>query len=234
VNAEHTPVALTERPVRGDHALKRQAETLIGFTCREMQYGTAWVGRSDDLVLPRANVWDDPTKARLLLREDVKRPLSTDHEIWPTVFDFSFELDGKLGCLFAYDIWVNLAFLRGQLAATELTVREWWLVGITAPQKHCLRGTVWETLPGAIPAEPDSRWDCLGYDVSDQYLVSGVSHCFSDILPDFSDIKMGWGKLLNEHHLFDDIRQAVMYKTFLNKRIPSHAPFLIFGLWRIR
>jgi len=37
--------------------------------------------------------------------------------------------------------------------------------------------------------------------------------------------------LLNEHHLFNEIDPARLFKEWADRRVPEHAPFFVFGLY---
>lgn len=61
----------------------------------------------------------------------------------------------------------------------------------------------WKTdVPATIPALRAEAWSLLGYDVSDRWLLSGLSNC--GFLPgeDIQAFREKWSDQLSDHHLF--------------------------------
>lgn len=212
-------------------------EKLLGFTAREMwSYpGAAWVGET-----LHPNYWTPLRKNEYLLRDDVKRPLSTSYGVWPTVFGFNagIQMGGPDHSGFVQDLWSNLDELvkAVQLEWSSAPKRH-WVIAVTLLWGECnqeVRKTWASVFEPVFPPAPSSEWQFLGYDVSDRYLLSGLSYCLSSRLPDFSRLKGEWGVHLNEYHLFEDRRKAVDFRSMIDGLIDQHAPFSIYGLWRVQ
>jgi hypothetical protein len=96
----------------------------------------------------------------------------------------------------------------------------------------------------AEPAEPEQSWTLLGYDVADGSLISGLSNC--GYTPGDSDprieearqaahrLRERWVPKLNEHHLFRDQDPAFAFADVTNTRVPDHAPFHVYSLYRLQ
>jgi len=91
-------------------------------------------------------------------------------------------------------------------------------------------------LPPVNPEQRAPDWVLLGYDVADQWMLSGLSNCgFRPGLDDAPSLRAEWGPRLNEFHLFPDIDDAFLFKRFSDERLRSdHAPFFVFGLWIVK
>ncbi|HEY7417168.1 MAG TPA: hypothetical protein VH593_18420 [Ktedonobacteraceae bacterium] len=85
------------------------------------------------------------------------------------------------------------------------------------------------------PLVRDGSWELLGYDVADQFLLSGLTNCgFDKMTEALEAIRQKYVPTLNQYHLFDEIEQAAEYKTFSDERVEEHAPFSVFGIWCIK
>jgi len=75
----------------------------------------------------------------------------------------------------------------------------------------------------------DDMWKCVGYDVCDATLLSGLLNCGYQA-QDKEKYK-ATALELNEWHLFRTPRQAEAYAELSNGRIPEHQPFGVFGVY---
>jgi hypothetical protein len=83
------------------------------------------------------------------------------------------------------------------------------------------------------PERPERGWDLLGYDVADGAWFCGLSNCA--YTPDEPvTLRESWAPELNEHHLFHDREPAFGFVEVTNARVPEHAPFHVYGLYRVR
>jgi hypothetical protein len=86
-----------------------------------------------------------------------------------------------------------------------------------------------------IPALRDPAWALLGYDVCDQWLLSGLSNCgYGTNESEIQILRETYTSDLNEHHLFDALKPAVDFMHLSDERVPEHAPFFVFGIWLIK
>lgn len=206
--------------------MKTSTEYLLGFDAR---------------YAPPASfdTWSSSRKAQFLLRQDIVAPLSTDNSVWPSVFDYT--AGSALNTLFPpawtganVGMWDNLERLTSCLHKNSaLLTTPVWIIATT----WFIREPFHETRdvgPYPEPTMPPSRskiWTLLGYDISDGSLLSGLTNCgYSPA--EAQTLSTGWGSVLNHYHLFGSRKNAFKFATVANARVPEHAPFFVYGLWR--
>lgn len=90
----------------------------------------------------------------------------------------------------------------------------------------------WDQYAGRLtPPALSEGSTLLGYDVSDDYLLSGLSNCGYE--GDAAALRKQWAALLNENHLFWEIEAAKAFAEMTDHRVEEHAPFWVFGLYAI-
>ncbi len=202
-------------------------ERIIGYDAREY-----WV--------PVEQSWSEERKQGFLYRLDVLKPLSVDTLVWPTIFESEGRPEpwGRIGF---QNCWADLLDLRhaATLAFQEKSMRAWRTVAITLlldPYNQDEQELWSSRLPPVNPEQRGTDWVFLGYDVADQWMLSGLSNCgFRAGLDDVTALRAEWGPKLNEFHLFPDIDAAFLFKRFSDERLPDdHAPFFVFGLWIVK
>lgn len=222
----------------------RDDERLVGFDAREW-----W----RDF---RA-AWSQERRGWFLLRADVDKPLSTDTSVWPSIFDLA---DSRVGYLPAeppallapparpgpvQQMWAELDALRDHLrAAGETRVPPHRLVGValvaSASPKPDLE-TWTRPLPdhparlveeAVAPSTPRSGWSSLGFDVSDAWLLSGLSNCGYSA-SELAGLRGEFGPHLNRHHLFDEAGPAARFARLRSGQVTEHAPFFVYRIWSI-
>lgn len=185
-----------------------------------------------------ACLWPDDRKRTSLFRLDVIRPLSVDPEIWPSVVGTSGALDRPEWTGPVQDLWDDLGRLRfyvnGRRHALEGT---FWFIAVAVVPASCGREglSLWaDRVSEMEPPSIQPEWVSLGYDVADEYLESGLSNrVFRPGLDDAEELRATWGGELNEHHLFRSAAVAVEFASLADKRSPEHAPFCVYGIWRV-
>jgi hypothetical protein len=214
-------------------------EKVLGFDIRER-----W--------LPPHLLWDAGRRRTFLLREDVRKPLSTDTLVWPSVFD-----TGKGHSLPAQKreqlhltgipipewiganagIWDNL--VRMHRSFSVFTAENW-----VASRPFTVLAITWLVAPGVhagdfgpypeptVPAIRDPAWQLLGFDVSDGSLTSGLSNC-GYIGDEKEQLRRSWAPNLNVHHLFAEAEPAFRFREITDQRVSEHAPFFVFGLYSV-
>ncbi len=180
-----------------------------------------------------------------LLRPEVAWPLSTDYMVWPTVFDKGgddhwCEHVGSGSSL--QDLWGSLDELKAALAA-ELPAGDWpagsyQLIAVARMFINHSGPLTWPGHPDAFhgpidPPEIDEAWEFLGYDVSDNWLLSGLSNCLSANDPEYAKWEEWFAIKLNDHGLFTEIDDAVEFTGAIDEKVKEHAPFAPYGIWRL-
>ncbi len=204
----------------------RSNELLLGFDAREMG-------------LDPQEYWSDSRKKMYLLRYDVVRPLSTDTSVWRDVFaaDTSLQRPQWTGPI--QSLWDNLATFQEYLdTAWSDRALPYWIIAVTLQEDvHDSEDLLeWYARASNInPSLRDPAWTFLGYDVSDQWLLSGLSNCgYGTNESEIQSFRETYASSLNEHHLFDSIKPAVDFMHFSDERVREHAPFFVFGIWLIK
>lgn len=189
----------------------RHHERLLGFDARSLAV--------------QRQAWPPARRSTFLLRQSVEQPLSTDPLVWPRVIS---ESEGGLSTrivepdLTLFQQRLRRIDYRAPCAVIALSI-------VPVPlDPDSLRA-----LAAPEPSTVDGGWSHLGYDVSDEGLLSGLSNCgYGD--GEVSALRAEWGPDLNDHHLFRDAARALKFRTITDERVPEHAPFFVYGLYEVR
>lgn len=163
--------------------------------------------------------WTAERRTIYLLRHDVASVRSVDPDVWvrppglpsaPRPEPESVGLRSHLSDL--------LAAASGLDLAGAVTVR------ITELDEDA------QTAESAGPGS--ARYDLLGYDVADYYLMSGLANCgYSP--EEAASLAPDWAPLLNEWHLFGNPADATAFAAVTAERVPEHAPFYAYGVYQL-
>jgi hypothetical protein len=205
-------------------------ERLLGFDAREM-----WLG---------SGLWNAERRRKYLLRRDVEKPLSTDVLVWPSLFGNGLpdsdreELRIDEAQLPAFrgpydDLWQDLKELEPHRARLGQDGRHpHWVIAVTRVICARLAGHANGLTEDAPLFGKEQSREFLGYDVSDNGLLSGLSNCgYSP--GEARSLRSRWGKRLNRYHLFDEQEAALTFRSVTEKRVPEHVPFFVYGLWLV-
>ena len=191
-------------------------ELLLGFDRR--------VGGNSD-------AWDAKRREQFLLHVDVVQPLSTDTTVWPSVLDSDLR---PPNCVGHQTLWNDLVCLESSSPSSDPDSS--WLIAVTL---HLAKNSPkemshWKSeVSPTSPAIRAEAWSLLGYDVADQWLLSGLSNC--GFLPgdDIKALRREWSSKLNQNHLFNRLENAMEFKDLSDQRTVEHSPFFVFGIWSI-
>ena len=162
--------------------------------------------------------WTADRRTRYLLRRDVPSVRSVDTQVWerPPGLPPSPEADG---------LWPDLSDLLA--AARALDQADTVVVRIAALGQD--EGTPDGLDPVGSALE---RYDLLGYDVADYDLLGGLTNC--GYTPgEAASLAPVWAPVLNKWHLFDNPEHATAFAAVTAKRVPEHAPFFAYGIYRL-
>jgi hypothetical protein len=177
--------------------------------------------------------WSSERRNHFLLRTDVLEPYSVDTNVWPSIIND----DVRPGTCIGYqDLWcdltclISVASLRSEKAINGRLIS----VSLVSTESSHISSTWRSKVPPTVPPTRADDWEFIGYDVADEWLLSGLSNCgFLPIVDDVPALRVEWSPRLNEHHLFSTIEHAKMFEQFANSRITEHAPFFVYAIWRI-
>jgi hypothetical protein len=174
-----------------------------------------------------ASRWNEERRSKFLLRDDIRRPLSVDQNVWSSAFPDANDSEQWRGVL---GHWSDLTAMSGHACARGIvgclvsTVIIWDL--LTSAERH---GWATGRLDGTTPTKLGPEWRIIGYDIADRWLVSGLSNC-GYIGSERAEWRSRWSDRVNEAHLFDDPDEASRFAKATDERVPEHAPFFVYGL----
>jgi hypothetical protein len=202
---------------------------LLGFDARENELA----GRNTPI----------PPKIRevMLLRPEIESPYSVDRHIWPTQFLYFphtrtytrvpplIETDKES----EYDFWPNLTQMQRSLAENG---RQAILIAVQmlAPENITFSKYVPPNIH--LKTDPKSIPDgsiCLGFDVADSGFWSGLSNCgYSE--EERKRLRPEWQSKINDFGLLQTEQDALIFREMTDIRVPEHAPFWVYKLYRLQ
>lgn len=202
-------------------------DLLLGFDAREM-----WRGPKEDLPANDEHCF--------FLRQDVTKQLSADTVLWTSLFQGDEALPKPQWIGPIHSLWEDLQTLETHLQHVQNTeIKPYWIIAITlrTDQLKSTELAYWKRYRGAELIRPslvDAEWELLGYDVADQWLLSGLTSCAFDKGAEVEALRKKFNPTLNTYHLFASIDSAMEFRALSDKRVPEHKPFFVFGLWLIK
>jgi hypothetical protein len=180
--------------------------------------------------------WPEERRLSFLYRLDILKPLSVDERVWPTIFasECRPEPFEKFGFQNGWSFLDDLT-LAVTTEFQQKKMRAWRTIAITLIVDS--DGTEWSSpIPEPEPKFMEEQWQFLGYDVCDQFALSGLMNCgFLPQTEDVTQLRRMWSPRLNQFHLFDELDDACEFKQFSDLRMKNdHAPFFVHGLWLIQ
>lgn len=229
----------------GVFLMNHSNELILGFDAKEMWLRTGeYYDNYDDATYEKL-------KESYLYRLDVEKVLTADNLLWSGVFYLVqnvreyWKYEPPYTCTFSTKMCANLNELEQSLnRVEELKGKRIWITAFSIIEGECNKKDLewWKSiltsshssLPAVTPSTPEAGWRFLGYDILDGIEgVSGLSNCGIHENKKQA-LREKWGPNLNEHHLFDDVSKAVEFKEFIDKEVPEHAPFYIYGIWLVK
>ncbi|MCC6699578.1 MAG: hypothetical protein IT365_28390 [Candidatus Hydrogenedentes bacterium] len=214
-------------------------ERILGYDVRSVS--AAW-----------GEAWPPERREMYLLRDIGAQPRSVDRMVWPRP-DVAADAEPDTEKTAHYDwigpcdYWENLAAMRRWMKDRAVDPPAMIAVSVlfSALDDESLRAwnrIIFDPARGAWlnfwkhhcaePDSPGSDWTRLGFDVADLGgSVSGLMNCGYSAADRV--VVAEFGPLLNEWHLFDDAEDAQRFRARTDARVPEHAPFFVYGLWRI-
>jgi len=127
-------------------------------------------------------------------------------------------------------LWASPDALRAFISATKLSP-PYWIIAVT--QVGTAEKQRWYHTQFAFqPAVLAEAWPRLGFDVADDYLLSGLMNC--GYWPEERDrLSQRFAGQLNAYHLFDDQAVAQTFRRLTDERVQEHSPFNVFGLYLV-
>ena len=190
------------------------------------------------VILQRLEKWDLSRRETYLLRDDIPYPLSVDESVWPMSRDET--LHSKMFIDYFSDKNAAPNGLKMYTIRDEKILKYpsaydgGFLIVVTAigdaakvlRMQHHIQHSQFST--ERIEA---NGWQCLGYDVADYWMYSGLMNCGYN---QAEKVKLSnhFGSYLNSHGLFNEVSIALNFCEDCDSRVPGHSPFAVFGIWK--
>lgn len=192
--------------------------------------------------------WDQKRRDMHLLASNIVWPLSVDIMVWPSVFlyhrrhsppYFQFKeaivVSPQNTRQEALGLWTDLDEMKDTFYKhkNKLIQNVIPLAIVLVSDASLWSDEFWHAVLNPILSinKLPLKWQFLGYDVADRDMISGLSNCGYE-----SDrkelLQKTWSFRLNEYGLIKNLEDAIEFKELSDKRIPEHAPFYVYELWR--
>ena len=197
--------------------------------------------------------WLSDSRAEYLLRPDIEWPLSVDTPVSPSVFFSQMFRNPALDSHSTIEVdpavdggnyWLELDRMRTYYDLHQALAPGGVVVGIELLSERIAEAEriSYELDDGiecallleqTVPARPPNGSTLLGYDVADASRISGLANCgYTE--EEIRDLVPVWADRLNSFGLLTTLEDAVAFRQLCDQRVPEHAPFWIYGLWRLR
>lgn len=192
-----------------------------------------------------STLWSQGRRERYLLEPGIEWPLSVDNLAWPSLFKYSEPVPPvavlqQLATISSEPestengLWLDLSRMRefynragGAHRGIEIGIE---LVASSGLRSDQFGSPLLDRNP--VPSKLPERAVPLGFDVADAALVSALSNC--SYKPEEKDqLHVHWSKKLNEHGLFQSLNDAIEFRSISETRVPQHAPFWVYRLYRL-
>lgn len=200
-----------------------------------------------DVRLDRAKYvdefWDAKHRNRFLLKEDVAWPLSVDPMVWPSVFYSEiFREVNKLPYASIEvppstdkgNYWRNLHEMASYYGKHKKPETGGVPIAVQVLSENSRDSDQLTMAFGnhSDPAEPPPRSEFLGFDVADLSGISALCNCeYSHETK--KHLAPVWVPRLNVFGLLTTSEHAAEFKQLSDSRVSEHAPFWVYGIWRV-
>jgi hypothetical protein len=196
--------------------------------------------------------WLKDARAEYLLRPDITWPLSVDTLVWPSVFYSAIFRNPAIESYSTIEVdhtidggnyWLDLDRMRTHYDLYRAQAPGGVFVGIELLSERTAQADriSYELddgiecallLESTVPARLPEGSTILGYDVADASRISGLTNCgYTE--EEIRELGPLWGNRLNSFGLLSTIEEAVAFRQLTDQRVPEHAPFWVYGLWRL-
>lgn len=189
--------------------------------------------------------WPEQRRSQYLLRSDVSASFSVDTTVWPSLFDFDNRQSNAFVCptpanenYFHHEglrLWANLPEMQRTVEANHHLPKTGCIACFTLEyDDSTMSEERWRMAfeEPTVPFSVDPQWELKGYDVADLFFTSGLSNCGYNA-EEIEQAREVWRHSINANGLFSSVGEARRFKEYSDKRVHSHAPFYIFGIYKI-
>lgn len=190
--------------------------------------------------------WSRSGRDLYLLQPTTAWPLSVDQMVWPSLFRYSkdrgpgyLDIEGVIDVTprstrdSALELWSSLDEMKAYVMQQPADPRRGLEIAVTLlADEAALSREYWRAVldPPLSPNEPPTGWELLGYDVADEYMLSGLTNCgYSE--HEKPSLEKTWANRLNEFGLLTTLEDATEFKKVSDHRVAEHKPFFVYGLF---
>jgi hypothetical protein len=196
--------------------------------------------------------WLRAARRAYLLRPEVDWPLSVDTAVWPSLFysevvkSHAQAMSGSVEVPISKDdgeYWLDMERMLAHYDSHKNSNTRGIAIAIELLseasldddyQSYELSGGIQcaAVLGRTVPSAPPPGSELFGYDVADPGRLSGLCNCA--YTPDeVAQLPKTWASRLNDFGLLTNLDDAVEFRQLTNHRVPEHAPFWIYAIWRL-
>lgn len=178
-----------------------------------------------------ASLWTQERRDQYLLNASVEFPLSADRRVWPVAdhpalarqlfVDFVSGDNHAPNGLSLFSLKKNAICDVASLSKNGEAVIA---IGVESGMANHLRDKRSFKALNAEETPSEPHIQLLGFDVCDEWLLSGLMNCGMGA-SDQATLRQKYAGKINLHGLFDEYETASNYSLDVNKIIPEHAPF---------
>jgi hypothetical protein len=180
--------------------------------------------RSSDIS---CGYWSNERRSQYLIRMDVLYPLSVDCAVWPRLDEP--DLDGSI---YSKSYSPLSSSVEELVSSSRLQDGVAIAISVVEPYADNSFYNLMLHAGKTFPLKIAAGWRLFGFDVADEGLISGLTNCGYEE-SSVNDIRGRWKDQLNDNHLFDSISAAKEFVAYSDFRVPEHAPFYVYGLYKI-
>lgn len=187
--------------------------------------------------------WTPVRKSQYLVKQSVARPCSVDHLVWPSIFDYDFELDANgmddplsilaEGQQTTISTKAHMFSLDGTVLIFEM-LRSMKLTMQSAREQYgmCTKAVCFtQDIKHFVQLGKTSH--LLGYDIATTGLLSGLMNCGYNDTEMNRHFKSAVLNSLNELHLIESENEIDAITNLVNSRVTGDGEFFPYAIYDI-
>ncbi len=186
-----------------------------------------------DIRVNNLDLWGKERRDIYLLRKDVEIPKSVDGDVWHMSKTINSILKKEsLEKNWDFNLIMDLNGLIEKFQKANEPNSSLIAISVISNSLDAPMASAERIVSPLKKMEHFALFDFLGYDVADEWQTSGLMNC--GYLPEEIEELQKFAPKLNEHHLFAFVDDAISFKSVSDVRVPEHAPFYVYGLYKIK
>ncbi len=186
-----------------------------------------------DIRINNLDLWGKDDRTTFLLRQEIEIPKSVDGDVWPRSKTIDVILKKEsLEKNWDFDLIMDLNGLIEKFQKANEPNSSLIAISVISNSLDAPMASAERIVSPLKKMEYFAFFDFLGYDVADEWQTSGLMNC--GYLPEEIEALQKFAPKLNEHHLFEFVDDALSFKSVSDMRVPEHAPFYVYGLYKMK